>query len=235
MSPRRATHFSLLRQRKVSKRKATLLSVTPALRSGATCDARAGGAPWNSLRAGALRSDNHGKPEHEACVSFGTHAHPLRCASRHGQKGTHRTATRAIAALGPERRWRFAPRAPGRAQRWPVWFSTPCGCACGGVVVGWHARRSAHASSTDSPWLFERSAPARSEFHGAPRKRTGAGLPLRNAKGSQTEGRLSFGYFSLAKQRTSTSPAGARPGLRPQSRHAENYQKDSCQRNTRKR
>jgi len=50
MSPRRATHFSLLRQRKVSKRKATLLSVTPTLRVGATCDARAGGAPWNSLR-----------------------------------------------------------------------------------------------------------------------------------------------------------------------------------------
>ena len=26
------------------------------------------GAPWNSLRAGALRSDNHGESDHEACA-----------------------------------------------------------------------------------------------------------------------------------------------------------------------
>ena len=30
---------------------------------------------------------------------------------------------------------------------------TPSGCACGGVFAGWHARRSAHASSSDSPWF----------------------------------------------------------------------------------
>ena len=35
-----ATHFSLLRQRKVSKRKATLVSASPPLRYGATCGAR---------------------------------------------------------------------------------------------------------------------------------------------------------------------------------------------------
>jgi len=35
-----ATHFLLLRQKKVSKEKATPLSATPALRSGATCGAR---------------------------------------------------------------------------------------------------------------------------------------------------------------------------------------------------
>jgi len=44
-----------------------------------------------------------------------------RCAPRHILKGTrNRTATRAIAALGPRGRWRYAPRMPGRAQRWPV-------------------------------------------------------------------------------------------------------------------
>ena len=36
-----ASHFILLRQNKVTKQKATLLSATPALRSGATCGARA--------------------------------------------------------------------------------------------------------------------------------------------------------------------------------------------------
>ena len=99
-----------------------------------------------------------------------------------------------------------------------------------GRLRGEHARRSAHASSTDSPWLSERSAPARSEFHGAPRNRPAAGLPRSNAKGSQTVGRLSFGYFSLAKQRTSTSPAGARPGLRPQKKYTIKYKNHSYQR-----
>ncbi len=39
-SPRQATYFLLLRQKKVSKEKATPLSATPALRYGATCGAR---------------------------------------------------------------------------------------------------------------------------------------------------------------------------------------------------
>ena len=51
-------------------------------------------------------------------------------------------------------RMRLALCRPGRAQRRPVWLlgcsavwlSTPCGCACGGAVAGWHARRSARAS-----------------------------------------------------------------------------------------
>ena len=92
------------------------------------------GAPWNSLRAGALRSDNHGESDYEAC-----------------------------------------------ARR------RPC----------------------------------------SPRKRPAAGLPRR---GRRLQGRLSFGYFSLAKQRTSTSPAGARPGLRPQKKHTINYKNNSYQR-----
>ena len=55
------------------------------------------------------------------------------------------------------------------------------------------------------------AAPQRSEFHGAPRNRPDAGLPLRSAKGSQTGGRLSFGYFSLAKQRKVPRPPGRLP------------------------
>jgi len=143
MSPRRATHFSLLRQRKVSKRKATLLSVSPALRSGATCDARAGGVPWNSLRAGALRSDSHGKLDNEACVSCGTHAHPLRCASRHGQKGTresnsqtgHRCARprRAQALCAAQRQ---AERSDGTCGLPPLVAAPAAGRLRGGMRVG---------------------------------------------------------------------------------------------------
>ncbi|RYF06077.1 MAG: hypothetical protein EOO31_10875 [Comamonadaceae bacterium] len=43
VSPRRARYFSLLRQRNVPKRKATLLSASPSLRYGATCGARSRG------------------------------------------------------------------------------------------------------------------------------------------------------------------------------------------------
>ena len=65
-------------------------------------------------------------------------------------------------------RWRkrLALRRLGRAQRRPVWLfgcsrlSTPCGCACGGAVAGWHGRQCAHASSSDSPWLSERRCAA---------------------------------------------------------------------------
>ena len=56
------------------------------------------------------------------------------------------------------------------------------------------------------------AATQRSEFHGAPRNRPDAGLPLRTAKGSQTGGRLFFGDFLLAKQKKVTrSPGDSRP------------------------
>ena len=82
-----------------------------------------------------------------------------------------------------------------------------------GRLRGEHARRSAHASSTDSPWLSERSAPARSEFHGAPRKRPDAGLPRSNAKGSQTAGSPFFWvlFFGEAKNKYLARRGETRP------------------------
>ena len=52
------------------------------------------------------------------------------------------------------------------------------------------------------------AATQRSEFHGAPRNRHAAGLPLRTAKGSQTGGRLFFGDCLLAKQKKVTRTPG---------------------------
>ena len=55
LSPRRATHFSLLRQRKVSKRKATLVSASLRFAPGTfRCSAQPGS------RSNSLRSDNRG-------------------------------------------------------------------------------------------------------------------------------------------------------------------------------
>ncbi|SCX61487.1 hypothetical protein SAMN03159363_2294 [Variovorax sp. EL159] len=57
VSPRRATHFLLLRQKKVSKEKATPLSATPSLRYGAACGARVSRGPQNSLRSNSCGPD----------------------------------------------------------------------------------------------------------------------------------------------------------------------------------
>ncbi len=93
------------------------------------------------------------------------------------------------------------------------------------------------------------AAQQQSEFHGAPRKRTAAGLPRSAAQGSQTGGRLFFAHFLLAKQKKVSRPPGRNPGSRPQQRHTPHrttkpqttgdepahYQFNSCPRLTHKR
>ena len=102
LSPRQATHFSLLRQRKVSKRKAT-----PSLRplrcaTGQPASGRLRGAPWNSLCAGARRSDNHGESVNEAWALRRPCSPRNRPAAGAASRGLDsQTSTRAIAALGP--------------------------------------------------------------------------------------------------------------------------------------
>ena len=204
-------------------------------------------APFKQLRQVSARS---------ACVLRHTHAPPaLRFSARAegNPRDIHSGHCFATLRSAPSRgRKRHTLRKLGLAQRWPVWLfgcwmfgcPPPAGCACGGAVAGWHGRRSAHASCSDSPWMSERRARAQSEFHGAPRNRPAAGLPLRTAKGSQTGGRLSFGYFSLAKQRKVPRPPGRLPAsalnpgtrphqpkdLEPGKRSPKDYQNNSYQR-----
>ena len=114
VSARRPTCFLLLRQKKVGKEKATPLAVSPALRYGATCDARSwGGAAELTSRLAALRSNNRSKSDHEA-------EGMLRCpqpAPRPALLGTARgdqSPIRAIAALGLGARacWRLPDTLP---------------------------------------------------------------------------------------------------------------------------
>ena len=143
----RVTFFRVAERKSPKKGRPYCARPFAALR--ATCDARTEGAPQNSLRADALRSNNCGKSVHEVRVSFGTRTHPLPCASRRSQKGTknghpHGPLLRC-AALGPVSRAQ-APRAakagPSAAMArvavrlLDVRFLTPAGCACGGAVVG---------------------------------------------------------------------------------------------------
>ena len=107
-------------------------------------------------------------------------------------------------------------RIAGQAQQWPVWVfwgvSIPCDCACAGVLAGWRVCRRTHPQRGLTRRGCPSAAPqARSEFHGAPRKCPGAGVPQRCALGSQSWGRFSFGYVSLAKQRKVPRPPGRDP------------------------
>ena len=162
---------SLLRQRKVPKRKAT-----PSLRplrcaKGQTCvGAVAGCAVELALRC-ARRSDNHGESVHEACAlrrACSPRNRPAAgAASRGGQPDIQQPNShtgRRCARPGFRSARRLRPRRRGRAQRWPVWMSAP--------RVPFRMRRGAQGrgrvrvpqdtrtSCSDSPQLFERSCEA---------------------------------------------------------------------------
>ena len=232
MCARRRSGFLLLRQKKATKEKATLLFATPSLRYGATWGARSRGAPQNSLRASRYvqttavsQSTKHARSDARAT--------PRPARPRRIQKGSRQTSTRAIAALGPTSR----AQAPRAAQAGPERSDGPYGCSAVGCLAthpllaapaagrlrGEHGRRSAHASYSDSPWLSERRAQRIASSTAHPATAPTQVRPHAQRGGRRQRGRLSFGYFSLAKQRTSTSAAGPRPGLRPSIRQALNY------------
>ena len=219
---RHASNFLSLRRKKVTKERATLLRASLRFATGnLRCSVRVCAAELTARCA--LRSNNCGKSVHEVRVSCGTRTHTLPCASRHAQKGPRsRTSIRAIAALGracaargacarkigpSEAKARVAVRLFGCSAVHPL-LAAPAA----GQLRGEHGRPRAHASSSDSPWLSERRAPAQSEFHGAPRNRSDAGLPRSEAKGSQTGGRPFFGDFLSAKRKKVTrTPGDSRP------------------------
>ena len=164
----------------------------------------------------ALRSDNRSKSDHKG-VCPAAHARPAPCASRHGQKGladSEPSLRSAPKDAGAERRASRAERSDGpcglRPSN-PIWLRLRRG-ACGvGMRVA--ARMLRPLTRRGCP---NEAAQQRSEFHGAPRKRPDAGVPRSAAQGSQTVGRLSFGYFSLAKQRKVPRPPGRDPASHPQ-------------------
>ena len=217
ISPRRARYFSLLRQRKVPKRKATPLSASLRFASGNLRCSRPAGSRSNSLRCASLKQSR-------ALIRW-----PL-CSSAHTEgRGSQnsRTATRAIASLGPV----SGAQAPcaGRSICWVERSDDPNGCLdvhpllaapAAGRLRGGMGARAPMLRDLTRRGCPSGAAQQQSEFHGAPRKRTAAGLPRSAAKGSQTGGRLSFGYFSLAKQRKVPRSPGRNPGSRPWQRHA---------------
>ena len=185
-APGGAVTFSCLAKRKSPKRRRPYCAC-PFAALRATCDARAGGAPQNSLRAcSAPFKQLRRVSARSACVLRHTHA-PLPCASRHAQKGTrNRTSTRAIASLGPVCAGASASRCAIQAER----SDGPYGCWAVGLLGCWAAtpllyapgarrRRGGVGVPQDTPALRQltrrvclNGAPqARSELRGAPRIR----------------------------------------------------------------
>ena len=153
----RVTFFRVAERKSPKKGRPYCARPFAALR--ATCDARTGGAPQNSLRA--TRSvQTTAASQCTKCVCPSAHARTpcpalLGTRRREPQNGQPHGPLLRCAALGPVSRAQ-APRAakagPSAAMArvavrlLDVRLSTPAGCACGGAVVGWHARRSARAS-----------------------------------------------------------------------------------------
>jgi hypothetical protein len=142
---------------------------------------------------------------------------------RNQRKGDPTGCVPALRSAAPSRAQ--APRAakarPSKATaRVAVWLSHPLLAA----PAAGRLRGGTGALARVLRDLTRRGCPSgaaqrQSEFHGAPRNRPAAGLPLRNAKGSQTGGRLFFAYFLLAKQKKVSRPPGRQPGSHPPTRH----------------
>ena len=217
-----ASVFLLLRQKKGTKEKATLHAASLRFAAGNLRCSVVGCAAELAARC-ALRSNNRSESVHEACVLRHTPPHALRSSAHPEGLGCghpHGPSLRSAPSCG---RKRLALRRLGRAQRWPeglfgCWLissPSPLAAPAAGRLRGGMGALAPMLRALTRRSCLNGALKARSEFCGAPRKRTSAGLPHSAAKGSQTGGRLSFAYFSLAKQRKVSRPPGRQPGSRP--------------------
>jgi len=202
VSPRRATYFSLLRQRKVGKRKATLLSASLRFATGNLRCSRFAGSrrtrfaqtaaspdPRNAALLGAARRDlgtGHAIAAlGTSCISGRRFARPRNI--QRTAAGSSRLTRAACQPFGPS-------KAKARVVSTPLWL-----------------RRGAERFADQGSPLFERS-----EFGRDPAKREHRRLPRSAAQGSQTVGSPFLCLRSFGEAKESKSAAGPRPGLRPQ-------------------
>ena len=209
---------SLLRQRKVPKRKATLQSATPSRCYGANlrrggCGVRRGTRYALARCARTTTASQITKHARE-----GAHATPQPPRRRRSQKGVgsqtakqpHGPSLRSAqsaqrVALAPGR---FGPSAA--MARVGVRLRVPSGCAEERSGQRIRARDClSEASSSETP--LDAST---------------AGCPQRS-EGTQPAGSLFLGLLSFGEAKESESPAGARPGPRTRQRHTTSYKNNS--------
>ena len=198
VSPLRATYFLLLRQKNVSKEKATLLSATLRCATGNLRCSRFAGSrrtrfaqtaaspcPRNAALLGAARRDL----QRQAFAALGTQDTAGHRFARRAKSQQHLTTNSRLT------REACQPFGPSEAMARSV--STPL-CL----------RRGAQRFADQGSPLFERS-----EFGRDPAKREHRRLPRSAAQGSQTVGSPFLCLRSFGEAKESKSPAGARPGL----------------------
>jgi hypothetical protein len=187
VSPRRATYFLLLRQKKVSKEKATLLSATLRCAAGnLRCSRFAGSRRTRFAQTAASPDPRNAALLGAARRAFGRAFAALGAEIPTANTNPRRTRASACPPFGPS-------EAMARVVSKPLWL-----------------RRGAERFADQGSPLSERS-----EFGRDPAKREHRRLPRSAAKGSQTVGSPFFCLRFFGEAKKSRSPAGARPGLRP--------------------
>ena len=241
LSPRRARYFSLLRQRKVPKRKAT-----PSLRplrfaTGQTCVVSVAGCAveLTALRCSFVQTSTASQStKHGRCDAHATPQPPRRRRSQQGwdiRTAEQPTSIRAIAALGIVSRAQ-APRAPqaGPSEakaRGDVWFPTPLWMRRGAQRAGWRVCRRTHALRELTRCGCLSGARQRAASSAAHTAREHRRLPRSEAQGTQTAGSPFFWVLFFGEAKKSTSRAGRLPasalnkGMRPNQRPKENTTK----------
>jgi hypothetical protein len=182
VSPRRATYFLLLRQKNVSKEKATLLSATLRFAAGNLRCSRFAGSRRTRFAQTAASPDprNLRSALLGAAKKFGPALRSRSALKYHTQPMQGRHAR--VSALRAE-------RSDGPCCLHPLWL-----------------RRGAQRFADQGSPLSERS-----EFGETPRNVSTAGCPVAQRRGRRQWGRLSFAYLSLAKQRKVGRPPGRDP------------------------
>ncbi|SEF24480.1 hypothetical protein SAMN03159371_01641 [Variovorax sp. NFACC28] len=204
VSPRRATYFSLLRQRKVGKRKATLLSVSLRFATG-------------NLRCSAQEGVRRTRFAQTAAALIPPAPALLGTARREWDAPSLRSAFEqpglAFASLGRA----FNPSEPNKAN--DPFQAQQARSACCALM----------AEQRDGPQVFnplwlrrgaqrfaDKGRSCLSEASSAdPAKREHRRLPRSEAKGSQTVGSPFLCLLSFGEAKESESAAGPRPGFRP--------------------
>ena len=161
----RVTFFCFAKRKSPKKRRPPVCDPF-AVRRGKPAAGRLWGAPQNSLRAcgapfGQLRRVS--SRSMGASTPMPPHNRPAAGAASRGlgSRTSKQPHGPLLRSAPPAQRVALAPVRWGRAQRWPVWMSesrVPFTMRRGAQGVGWHGRRSARASCSDSPWLSERRA-----------------------------------------------------------------------------
>jgi hypothetical protein len=183
-----------------------------AVRRGKPASCRLRGAPQNSLRAGALRSNNCGESVHEArALRRACHpatAPPQAQPAGVGQPNSQHPFGPLLRSAWPAQRAAPAPARCGRAKQRHVWMFCPlCPSGCAEERRVWRIRARdclSEASSSETP----------------PNPST-AGCPVAKRRGRRQRGRPFFGSFlSATRKKVTRTPGDSRPPPSKKARHS---------------